>query len=317
MASDVSGKHSTGGVRIVLPTFRRDDALAKTLRRLGEQSRAPVQVLVIDNAARPDCRRLCEKLAADLPFIVTYLATDENVGPAGATALGMRHLVPSMCADDWIGRCDDDSPEISSDHFGRLARFIETIPNLKTVGAVGTHGACWDPRRATLSEKTSSWTGVSEVDYLATGWFPLYRVGAIQQVGVFRDDLFFGLTEPEYGLRLRRAGFAVLRLDTGPRPRPQVSRRANAPTWRQFYSNRNRIVLAREYGAPFAATRVVAALVVKPLLNMPRQPSLALRSLAWNLRAVYAAMTGRMGRTVEPRLVSDQLDSRRASRSAG
>lgn len=299
-----------GEIRVILPTYRRDAGLADAIERLAQQTVPPVEVLVVDNAARPACEQRSRKLARSAPFEVTYVAAADNGGPAGATALGMELLLPRMQDHDWIARADDDLPTVPDDLFQRLLGVACEVVNLEVVGGIGRNGAHWDPRRALFDEGASSWTGISEVDYLVTGYLPLYRVGAVREVGVFRPELFFGLTEAEYGLRLRRHGYTLLRVDGGGRPRRSPQRTVTSPTWRRYYSNRNRILLAREYGTPTAALQVILTLVAKPLLNLPRRPAVAADALRWNLRSIRDALLGRLGRTVEPGTVDGELDRR-------
>ena len=300
-------------IGVIIPTFHRDTTLQRTLQLLASQTHLPDEVLVVDNAARTSCQALCEEVALELPFPLTYLAAPENGGPAGATASGMEYFLDRFDDTDWIVRGDDDCPRVDERHLERVLHACAEASEIhESVGAVGTSGARFDARRARLT-KPGAEPGLVSVDYLATNRYPFFSVAAIRRVGVFRRELFFGHTEVEFGLRLRRGGYIVLRLD-GPASR----RRPVAPsawalgevTWRRFYSVRNQVVLAQEFGDRWATTRVIASVLGKPLVHMVRNPCLAWRHLRMNTVAVRDALNGRLGRTVEPRVVSGTLDAR-------
>jgi GT2 family glycosyltransferase len=182
------------------------------------------------------------------------------------------------------------------------------------VAGLGTSGSRFDYRRCRLVKPPSRGASeVIDVDYLATNMFPLFSVAAVRDVGTFREDLFFGHDEVEFGLRLRRHGYRLCRLDsTDQTRRPSAtSWRLGSVGWRRYYALRNIIVISREYCGPITTLRVTLVRgFLKPLLNMLVEPSNALRHLRLNTRAVVDAYRGRMGRTVEPRLVGGELDKR-------
>jgi hypothetical protein len=63
---------------------------------------------------------------------------------------------------------------------------------------------------------------------------------------------------------------------------------------------RNSIYMLRRFDHTNTAFRVALVNLVKPLVNLPLDPRLAVRHLATNLRACRDGWTGRMGRQVEP-----------------
>lgn len=303
-------------VFVILPTYRRNEKLAAVLTAITEQTQPPQIAFVVDNASSPSCASLVKTHAEQATATeVIYIDPGDNTGPAGATALGMLAAFERAGDDDWLLRCDDDNPP---DHDLLFANLLAAASNCfahdPLTAAIGRSGARYDYSRARLTKPARDPdTRYVPVDYLATNFFPLYRVGAVRQVGVFRWDLFFGHTEVEYGLRLRHSGYHVYRLDAPDRKvkesrKPRMGLRPT--TWQQYYSLRNHLVLAAEYTGRRASIRIALTAMVKPILNVPRRPRWALQSLYWNSLAVAHAALGRMGRTVDPWVADGTLTPR-------
>lgn len=310
---------------LVVPTYHRNERLERLLRAAGEQTRPPERVFVIDNASSVECAAVVRRVAEEVSSTsYTYLAAGDNTGSAGATSLGMAAALSHAGDDDWIMRADDDSPPRYAGLFAdRLDAAEDCVRGDTLTAGVGVNGAAFDRATATLGKLPRNQGERAQlVDYLPTNHFPVFRTGAVREVGVFRWDYFFSLTEVEYGLRLRRHGYSLYRIRPSEAERkPGKSRRRKrgptlkqqAPTWRRYYSVRNHIVLAAEYSGRTVATRVALQALAKPLLNLPVRPIVAARALGWNLRAVRDAAIGRMGRTVDPNVVDGALDLRRGS----
>ena len=302
-------------IGVIIPTYKRDSALESTLLQLSLQTVLPSEVVVVDNADSDTCRAMCLRLSIELPFELTYMPSSQNRGPAGATLLGMEHLLPRLDDNDWIARGDDDSPTVSTSHFRRMLD-VADVARTRTpmLGGIGRSGAKFDYRTGLLSKPLATEDRLVLVDYLATNSFPLFSVSAVRRMGGFRDDLFFGHTEVEYGLRMRRAGYHLYRYDApgAKRTRRRRSLSVTTPTWRGYYSLRNHVVIVREYCGTFVTLRVIIIALAKPLLNVLVRPRAALETLRLNWQAVSDALTGRMGRTIEPSVRDGELDRRGA-----
>jgi rhamnopyranosyl-N-acetylglucosaminyl-diphospho-decaprenol beta-1,3/1,4-galactofuranosyltransferase len=293
---------------VVVPTYHRDNALATTLTRIAEQTALPVEVVVVDNANAETCRALCQAAAPNLPYMIAYLPSRTNSGPAGASSMGIRHFLGSGLQLDWIVRGDDDSPDVGSTFFEQnLDAADRARSRTKRLGGIGGSGAVYNRRTGQMHKPPRDPSGLAPVDYLATGFFPFFAIEAVKQVGGFRDDYFFGYDEAEYGLRLREAGFDLFRYEPpGVVRRPvRPSRSLAAPDWRRYYSIRNQIALARSYGAPLASSRLAFLSIAKPVAGFPASPRLALANLRVALRAVSDAYRWRLGRTIEPKGFTD------------
>jgi glycosyltransferase involved in cell wall biosynthesis len=297
----------------VLVTFRRPDDLRRTLERLAEQTRPLDSLTVVDNSPGQDVR---DALADYSPkgFRTEHIESQDNTGPAGGLALGMSRVLEYADDADWLVVLDDDDPPRHADLLADALRFAEACRRVvPDTGAVGTMGARFDwATGRTVRPTDEELVGPVAVDYIGGNRFPLYSAAALRQVGVPWPELFFGLDDLEIGLRLKRNGYALF----APGEPWAAQRRAagrpggpvrpslvldDEPSWRRYYSLRNSIVILRRYGATRAALRVTLERgLLKPLLNAPRSPRLALRHLRLSAEASRDAWTGRLGRTHTP-----------------
>lgn len=298
----------------VLVTYRRPEALAEMLGRLGDQQRRLDTLVVVDNdpaeSARPAVAGCAGLTSA--PGRVDYLPAGANTGPAGGIARGMRSALEHAADDDWVVSLDDDDPPPSVDVFAALEHLGgELRADGEKVGGVGIVGGRFSPDRArAVRVPDAELAGAVRCHWIGGNQFPFYAVGALREVGVFDEELFFGFDDLDFGLRLGAAGYGVFahgelwhrersragRLGTTPQP----SLGLEDPSWRRYYSTRNMIYILRNQGHPRGVARLVARSLAKPLVNMPRHPQVAARNLALNTRAIADAFRGRMGLTVSP-----------------
>ena len=299
----------------LLITYRRPAELAQTLARLAEQSRRLDRLVVVDNHPTPETRELVRATApAQAPS--DYVAAPENLGPAGGIALGVLAIDRFAADQDWIVLLDDDNPPATARCWRSWRASASGCGPGPATGAVGLVGARFDPGAGRLRRvpDTELVDGVA-VDYVGGGQFPFYRVAAVRAVGNFRQDLFFGFDDLEYGLRLRAAGYAIYghgtlwreerrrqgRLGLTVRPAAGVSE----PSWRRYYSLRNLIAILRSSGNARGALRVtlVTGLAV-PALNLVRRPRRRPGTSRSRL-SLPSRLDRPVGRTVDPpRLMS-------------
>jgi GT2 family glycosyltransferase len=294
----------------LLITFRRPTPLTGTLEWLAGQDRKLDRLVVVDNDASEYTKRLVNS-HAQLGHEVDYLEAEQNLGSAGGRALGMQHILDFAEDSDWIVMLDDDIRRTPSGTLRYLDAFaLQMRAWDPSTAAVGRRGARFDWKHAKVVRvRDEELEGPVAVDFLSGGHLPMYRVEAVRKVGPFRSELFFGLTEIEYGLRLGRAGYSLYA--DGPSCREariirlglevKGSVKVGEPSWRRYYSLRNLIYVLRAYGHPTTAARVTLVRGFgKPAVNLLSRPRLALRNLKLNARACRDAWTGRMGRTIEP-----------------
>ena len=153
----------------------------------------------------------------------------------------------------------------------------------------------------------SQLNGPVPVDYLAGSQF--HRCEALRALGPYREELFFGFEEAEYGLRARRAGWALFadgemwfedRVKAGRLNLKKGSSIPNTAAWRRFYSARNITALAREYGSrPTAALRVAVRTAVSGAIALLRTGR-PMRDVMAPLRGSLDGYRGKLGRTINP-----------------
>lgn len=296
----------------VLVTFHRPRELSKVLDRLEAQDRQLDYLVVIDNGPSTMTEDIVHR-HPEAARSVEYLAMPDNLGFAGGVARGMERALELATARDWVVVLDDDDPPTSSTVLREMASFATAMKRQDVrTAAVGLTGARFDWRRGRIRRvPDAALEGGVPVDYVAGGHLPLYSVSAIREVGPFSRALFFGLSEIEYGLRLRRAGYTIYghgelwlrgraragRLNTVIRPGLRLPELG----WRRYYGLRNTIYVLRTYGHPGSALRVTLVRgLAKPIANLPLGPRSALSHLRLNWRACRDGWTGRMGRVVEP-----------------
>jgi GT2 family glycosyltransferase len=297
----------------VLPTFRRAQLLGRTLADLGMQTRPLDHLIVVDNEASAETESVVAS-ASIAGCEIEYLSPGENMGFAGGVAAGMRRALEFADDSDWIVLLDDDDPPRFSFALERLAGFaVDMRARDPLTAAVGISGGWFDWRRGRMRRVTDDQLREEAVplDHVAGNQLPFFLVGAVRRVGVFCEELFFGFSELEFGLRLWTTGSTLYgygplwlesreqtgRVNLELRP----SRRLHPVSWRDYYTLRNAIFILRRFGHPRTAIRVTLVHgLAKPVANLPISPARALAHLRVNLRAIRDGWTDRMGRRVEP-----------------
>ncbi len=293
-------------------TYRRLRDLAHLLLSMTRQTRTLESLLVIDNGPQAEGREVVA--LAEPVFPIEYIATGENLGPAGALALGTRRILQHASDQDWILFLDDDNPPPDNDTLDRLVTFAEQRHACdSSTGAVGLAGGRFDARSARVVRPADGELRAAvAVDHIGGGQLPLYRASVLQRVGVSRADLFFGFDDLELGLRVRSAGFSMYvdgahwahlrarygRLGISAQP---VFGSARSPSWRDYYGLRNLIVISRINGHATAALRVTArAGLARAAVQVVRSPSVARQTISMHARGCLDGWTMRLGRRVDP-----------------
>ena len=292
----------------VLVTFRRPDILRTTLNLLGEQTRSIDHLIVVDNAPTEQTRDVVAQYSS-VHGSTEWLPMSDNLGPAGGVAAGVQRVLDLADERDWVLILDDDDPPRSETIIERLFSLArEALDADPTTGGFGLSGGRFDPKRGRIRPLPDvSLSGLIKVDVIANGVLPFYRVAMIGIVGTYRPELFFGLEEMDYGLRVTRAGFhlwvdgATARAPGWQAPEWRNKRSTivpQGPPWRHYYSVRNRIAILRRNGLWRAAIFVTVSQLVRLALLPLRRPEKGTISL--HARGVLDGWVGRSGRTVEP-----------------
>jgi GT2 family glycosyltransferase len=276
------------------------------------QSRLPERLLVVDNGDPGPTARVLESLSPSRVEIA-HQPLGDNLGPAGAASFALRTLTEA--GFDWIAWCDDDTPPKTSDVWARLLALAQSPPPGAPVGGVGAVGARFDWHRGELARLADSeLSGPVEVDSIGSGHQLITSAQAIARAGLPDARLFFGFYDPEYCLRLRRAGFRLLidgdlmrtyrelagRLDLEIR-RAHIPATPPSAFWRRYYVTRNYIfMMRRTFGRPDLARREAVKALARALSAWLRGPRYGLGFARHQLRGVVDGYLSRMGRTLTP-----------------
>lgn len=301
----------TSNLHGVLVTYRRGPQLRQYLDALAAQTRQLDSLVVIDNDPAESARSVLSE-SKPTSMNVDYVATGENLGPAGGIARGMDLVLAHASDDDWLISLDDDDPPRTAELLAEIERFGNDLrASDPTVGLVGLVGSLFDERRGRFVPiPDDELRGPVAVSWIGGNNLPTYSVGAVRRVGVFDPRLFFSMEELEFGLRLLDHEVGIYahgdlwRREREHQGRLGIDRSPNRwlddPSWRRYYSVRNLILILRRRDQWLGVIAVVTRSLAKPVANIPRDPGRAYAHLRLNARAVWDGLRGNSGRTVEP-----------------
>lgn len=216
-------------------TFRRPKSLGIVLTALAGQSHPPSLTIVTDNDPEESARRVVENHRDGWPGTLVYAPTGQNLGPAGGWAHAVATAISHPHRGKWILVIDDDDPLSSPDVVLALLT-IATEPRSRLAG-IGLRGARWNKTAARLNRVEPIEGTTATVDYLAGNGAACYSWQAVEEVGFFNPDLFFGFEDLDLGFRLRRQGWTLV---VAPMPSLHtVADTASLRTpWREYYKIR-------------------------------------------------------------------------------
>jgi rhamnopyranosyl-N-acetylglucosaminyl-diphospho-decaprenol beta-1,3/1,4-galactofuranosyltransferase len=248
------GESVSASVASVTVAFNAVHLLPRQIEALLRQTHPLQEIVVVDNGSTDDTG----KMLADRYPQVTVLRLNENIGMAGACAVGLAYAVHEKGVD-WAWTFDDDSlPPLDS-----LARLLEGIGSLNgTAGEVGmiapmpVHkltGRYYPPlfwrdgfvKPSAQQMREPLWFA----DMVITSGC-LIRRQVVEKIGLPRADFFMDFFDYEYSLRARSHGYKIAVL-----PKAEVAHEIGdarnvwlpsgsrlwtsyAP-WREYYNSRN------------------------------------------------------------------------------
>jgi rhamnopyranosyl-N-acetylglucosaminyl-diphospho-decaprenol beta-1,3/1,4-galactofuranosyltransferase len=189
----------------VVVTRHRRDLLAKSLAVLGEQTRPPDHLVVVDNG--PDDP--AESVVEDCPIPSTYLPSLRNLGGAGGFALGMLHAL--ALGAQWVWLADDDGrpadvrvlqtllEEAKRRELAVISPVVVNIDDPEQLAFPLRRGLTWKRQRSELG--TDFLPGIASFFNGA-----LFSADALDVVGVPDYRLFVRGDEVEVHRRVVRAG---------------------------------------------------------------------------------------------------------------
>ena len=274
-------------------TFKRPERLVDVVNGLAAQTLRPTLVTIVDNDPDESARIPVEKMQTEIASMrIDYVALGTNTGPSGGWAAAVDAAERSESRGSWVAIFDDDDPITDP----RVMDMLVAAANLHDdgrLGAIGLRGARLSRTRVRLVRARPAPRDIVEVDYLASNGAPLYNWRAVDSLGFFDRELFFGFEDLDLGLRLQRAGWRLCAYGLD-----DVHKVANtAPSrtlWREYYKSRAMIAICRRHLGPVATlVFVFRSIIGGSVLLTVRQRSLGL--LAARFRGAFDGMTGRFG----------------------
>ncbi len=246
-------------------TFRRPASLRAVLASVSSQTVPPVRLVVADNDPDGSARAVVEGLSPRAVPRVTYLPLAHNTGPAGGWAAAAHLAQQQSDRGEWLLVVDDDDPLGHAELVERLLRLAPSVPDAERCGAVGLRGARVDRLYARLRRVAVREGQPAPADYLASGGAPLYRWAALDDVGFFDPDLFFGFEDLDQGLRMAKAGWKLWAVGL-PSLHEVADTSPDRAPWREYYKTRALVVIARRHiGLWFLGITLVRSVVLGSL----------------------------------------------------
>jgi GT2 family glycosyltransferase len=290
-------------------TFHRASILRETLKTILNQTRRPDVVLVVDNGNSVRTQEVVKEFARDN---VVYYPLDKNLGPAGASAEALRWLRRE--GYEWVYWGDDDNPPNTADTLERLAAIASSQG--KDVGGIGAVGSLFDWEKGELRRiPDEELSGLLDVDVISGSSHFLMRSDVTDKAGFPDARLFFGFYEPEFCLRIRKAGYRLIvdgdlayryrsmfrRLGIVQKP-TLVSRYHYKNMWQRYYRTRNVIFMMRNtFDRPDLALRETLKAGGRVMASWLRGPRYGVALTALQIRGVIDGFRGRMGPTIMPK----------------
>lgn len=241
-------------VATVTVAFNAARVLHRQIDILLAQSRPVQEIIVVDNASTDGTSAL---LAQRYPGI-TVLRMSENLGAAGALAVGLKYAALER-RHDWVWIFDDDSvPETNS-----LQCLLDNLASLKndaeSVGIVAptsVHKETGLPYPALLWR--DGFVKPSQSSLQQAVWFADLAISSgcligrkvVEDIGLPRADFFMDFFDFEYCLRARANGYRIAVI-TGSKLAHEMGNARKVwlpggsalwPTrapWREYYMSRN------------------------------------------------------------------------------
>lgn len=261
----------------VVITFNRPNMLRACLLALKAQTTPLDELIVVDNGGDRATRETLAEIGG-----ITRLTMQENLGPAGGYAAGMKHAYRAGHRYTWLFN-DDTVPAPTA-----LEECLDARVLLEARPGVVAHDAV--PTTSTEPEI---------VPYFNFNGALVDR-GVIDAIGLPRGDFFMCYEEDDYSARLRKANLPIINLPTGHVSHVAAGTIGGAtPPWRGYYQTRNElasVIRDPSWGSAWVwLVRTIKFSVAAALFGDRKIERLRFRVLG-----IWHALRGISGRTVEP-----------------
>ncbi len=244
--------NSVARIAAVVVTYQPSEEVAENVRRLRAQT---PDVVVVDNGSGPAAGRVLAEWGRRPGIHV--IRNTENLGIAAALNQGIRYAIKKGA--QWIATFDQDST-VPDGFFEGMLSACDAFPQARQVALVSpVH--CYREDEVT-SPPSMACDPVHTVIPVAMTSGSVIRAAAFCVVGFYDEALFIDYVDFDFCLRLRAAGYQLLRANCvrlqhqlgSPELHSMLGMRISIKShtaWRRYYIMRNRVLMYRRYGLRF------------------------------------------------------------------
>ncbi len=199
---------------VVIPNLNGGNDLLAALDSLFAQTLRS-HIIVVDNASTDGSAKAALKKHPEIELI----QHTRNKGYAGGVNPGFRRAI--TLGVDYVAAFNDDAIA-DSEWLKKLVEFLETYPECaavsckvlrsdkKTLDSTGDYLTTWGlPYPRGRDEVDRGQYDIPGEIFAASGAASLFRVAALNEVGLFDEDFFAYYEDVDLGFRLRLAGWKV------------------------------------------------------------------------------------------------------------
>jgi GT2 family glycosyltransferase len=297
-------KHFAGFIM----TYERPEILKETLKKIFEQTYSPEKILIVDNSVTDNTCELIKQLNDKR---ISYYRTGSNIGPAGASKIGLEILAAE--GFDWIYWGDDDDPPHFNDVFEKLLTTAKLTNNVGVIGAVGHKFNKEKGIVIRTSDNALTQQGYLEVDVIAGNVSMIVNKNVVEK-GILPDPgLFLNVEEYDFCLRAKKQGFKIIVDRTifkkyrelkgrfGLPNRPRSVFPSYSVLWRRYYSTRNTIfILLKNEKSINGALHVSFRSLIKMIFGFKRGWVYGILNFSMEAKGIYHGWVSKMGINIQP-----------------
>lgn len=201
-------------VVVVIPNLNGGEDLLRAVASLRSQTVTP-KIIVVDNASRDGSAERAFRTYPKIELIRNKrnrgYAGGVNQGLSRAIALGALYVAPfnddAVADKRWLEKLIDYL-RIHTDHGAVACKVLQS--DKTTIDSTGDYLTVWGlpyPRGRGETDR-GQYDTPGEI-FAASGAASLFRVEALQQVGLFDEDFFAYYEDVDLGFRLRLAGWKI------------------------------------------------------------------------------------------------------------
>lgn len=289
-------------------TYERAGIITDTIDKIFAQTFPPQKLLIVDNSLSYDTKDVIERL--NNPKI-EYYRVGKNIGPAGASKIGLEKLTEQ--GFKWIYWGDDDDPPFFSD---TLQKLLITANRNEKVGMVGAVGHYFNRKKGAfirVADDELSKEGDIEIDSIAGGMTMIINSEVVKKGAIPDDFLIFGLEELSVCLKIKNLGYKAFVPRSvyfdfrkksnrfGFSVNPAKSFPKESALWRSYYSRRNLIyILYKNEKCYIGAIRVSLRGLVKAFVGFRHGIRYGILNTKMELKGVLHGWLRKMGMRVSP-----------------